>query len=269
MNGRQPVDPSELGPDAAELAGTARELEAFADETRLVPASDLVDRIMAAVADEPVPTPPVTFLHAIGALALADAWRAWRLNVRVALGAGHASGQLRLQALAVVVVAALLVGLGGTTVAVGAAQLLQSVVAPSGLDATPRPSGLDVSPSPQPSTLPPDVSPSPDASVRPDGSAEPEESDDPGESVEPDGSGESGEADDASRSSRTATPRPSRTPRPSETPEPDDREDETSTPKPGGTPRPSETPQPTSTSVGAAQVGRARTTTDQLRATLS
>ena len=127
---------------------STRELDAFADETRLAPPADLADRIMAAVADEPVPTPPVTFLHAVGALALVDAWRAWRLNLRVALGPGPAPGRLRLQALAVVVVAALLVGIGGSTVAVGAARLVQGLVTPSvtDLDATPDPSGLEVSP---------------------------------------------------------------------------------------------------------------------------
>ncbi len=168
MNG-QP-DPSELGPLAEGLEGIMRELDAFADETRLAPPADLADRIMAAVADEPVPTPPVTFLHAVGALALVDAWRAWRLNLQVALGQGSAPGRLRLQALAVVVIAALLVGIGGSTVAVGAARLVQGLVTPSvtDLDTTPEPSGLEASPQPRPS---PSVSPNPQMS--PDDSAEP------------------------------------------------------------------------------------------------
>ena len=165
MNG-QP-DPSELGPLAEGLEGVTRELDAFADETRLAPPADLADRIMAAVADEPVPTPPVTFLHAVGALALVDAWRAWRLNLQVALGRGRAPGRLRVQALAVVVVAALLVGIGGSTVAVGAARLVQGLVTPSvtDLDATPDPSGLEVSPQPRPS---PSISPNPQVSHGPD-----------------------------------------------------------------------------------------------------
>ena len=241
-------DPNQLGPESAGLDSVARELEAFADETRLVPSAELTDRIIAAVAAEPVPTPPVTFLHAVGALALVDAWRAWRLNLRVALGAGPATGRLRLQALAVVVVAALLVGVGGTTVAVGAAQLVQGIVTPSVTDpdATPVPSGLEVSPSPStPPITSPDLSPSPDPSVGP------EESDIPGESEEPGASSEPGASEDSSSgSSKTATPRPSRTARPTETPEPEGTEvpGETSTPRPNSTPKPSDTPHPTSTS---------------------
>jgi len=246
----QPVDPFDLGPDAAGLAGVARELEAFADETRLAPSADLADRIMAAIATEPVPTPPVTFLHAIGALALMDAWRAWRLNLRVVLGGGQATGRLRMQALAVVVVAALLLGVGGTTVAVGAAQLVQALVTPSvtAPDTTPLPTGPDVSPSlPTRSTTSPDVSPSPDTSSGPDESEAPGESEEPGDSSEP---GESG--DDSSGSSRTATPRPAKTQRPA-TPEPDDTDhpDATDSPNETQTTEPDDTPMPTSNSGGS------------------
>ena len=245
MNGGS-ADRFDLGPDADELAGIARELVAFGDETRLAPPPDLVDRVMAVVATEPVPTPPVTFLHAVGALALVDAWRAWRLNVRVALGTGRAPGRLRIQALAVVVVAALLVGLGGTTVVVGAAQFVRSVVAPSisDQDTTPVPSRIDTSPtpSPQPSTTTPEIT------VPSAPSTSPDASEDPGETAEPGNGSESSEDPGASSGSST-TPRPARTPRPTETPETGDGgEHEDGTPKPSDTPRPSDTPEPTSTS---------------------
>ena len=249
MNGQS--DPSELGPLADGLEGITRELDGFVEETRLAPPPDLADRIMAAVADEPVPTPPVTFLHAVGALALVDAWRAWRLNLQVALGRGRAPGRLRLQALAVVVVAALLVGLGGSTVAVGAARLVQSVVAPSvtDLDATPDPSGLEVSPQPRPS---PSTSPNPQLS--PDDSSEPSESADPGESESPGESSEPAESEGKSSSGGSggaATPRPTRTARPTETPEPDDTEDPDESDDSHETWTPTPTPEPTSTSGGS------------------
>ncbi len=255
MNGQH--DPSELGPFGDGLEGITRELDAFADETRLAPPADLADRIMAAVADEPVPTPPVTFLHAVGALALVDAWRAWRLNLRVALGQGRAPGRLRMQALAVVVVAALLVGIGGSTVAVGAARLVQVLVTPTvfDLDATPDPSGLEVSPQPRPSpSISPNPQVSPDESPEPSESAEPAESEGPGESSEPSESEGSSSGGGAG-----ATPRPNRTPHATETPEPNDDEDaeesddrdETATPRPSQTPKPTETPEPTSTSDGS------------------
>lgn len=252
----RPADPFDLGPDEAGLEAVERELEAFADDTRLAPRAELIDRIMAAVAEEPVPTPPVTFLHAVGALALVDAWRAWRLNLRVALGTGPATGRLRMQALAVVVVAALLVGLGGTTVAVGAAQLVQAIVTPSvtNLDATPTPSpeitiAPDATPTPAPS---PDTSASPEASPgeseEPDESGEPEESgDDAGSS----GSGRSGSGSSGSRSSGS-----DETEDPDETDDPDETEhpDETDDPDETATPEPDDTPKPTSTSSGLLSV---------------
>lgn len=261
MNG-QP-DPSELGPLAEGLEGITRELDAFADETRLAPPADLADRIMAAVADEPVPTPPITFLHAVGALALVDAWRAWRLNLRVALGEGRAPGRLRLQALAIVVIAALLVGIGGSTVAVGAARLVQGLVTPSvtDLDATPDPSGLEVSPQPRPSpSISPNPQMSPAESAEPSDSAEPGESEAPGESSEPAESqgGSSGDDSSSSRAAR-ATPRPRAiaTPEPNDTEDADETDDshETATPKPSQTPKPTDTPEPTSTSGGSGSGG--------------
>jgi hypothetical protein len=251
----RPADSLGLGPDDAGLEGVARELEAYADETRLAPPPDLTDRIMAAVADEPTPTPPATFLHAVGALRLMDAWRAWRLNLRIALGSGPASGRLRMQALAVVVVAALLVGLGGTTVAVGAAQLVQAIVAPSVSDPDALPSPLEVSPSPD--AVP---TPSPDLSPSPDPSASPDASDEPGESDEPDESGEPEESDDSSGSSggssTSATPRPDRTPDNDESDD-DETDDpgETDDPDETATPEPDDTPKPTSTSGGSGSGG--------------
>lgn len=235
-----------------------RELDAFADETRLAPPADLADRIMAAVADEPVPTPPVTFLHAVGALALVDAWRAWRLNLQVALGQGSAPGRLRLQALAVVVIAALLVGIGGSTVAVGAARLVQGLVTPSvtDLDTTPEPSGLEASPQPRPS---PSVSPNPQMS--PDDSAGPSESADPSESEAPGDPSEAPESE--GRSSGGGAGATARPPRAIATQEPNDTEDagerddphETATPRPSQTPKPTDTPEPTSTSGGSGSGG--------------
>jgi hypothetical protein len=240
----RPTDPFELGPDDAGLEAVERELEAFADETRLAPSAGLTDRIMAAVAAEPVPTPPVAFLHAVGALALVDAWRAWRLNLRVALGAGRATGRLRMQALAVVVVAALLVGLGGTTVAVGAARLVQAIVTPSVVDTDPTPTP-EVSPSPEAVPTPsPEVSPSPDPSKSPDASEEPGESGEPDESNEPEESDDSsGSSSGSGSSGKTATPRPDRTPEPDETEDPDETDDpdETETPDPDDTPKPTST----------------------------
>jgi hypothetical protein len=251
VNGR-PIDPHELGSEGAELEGVTRELEAFADETRLAPSGDLTDRIMTAVAAEPAPTPPITFLHAVGALALMDAWRAWGLNLRTALGAGPATGRLRLQALAVVVVAALVVGLGGTTVAVGAARVVQAIILPrvTGPDTLPSPPEVSLSPDAPPSPSA-DASPGPDPSDPDDASAEPVESAEPEESGEPDQSDESDDGSGGSSgSSQAATPRPTGTPEPDE-PNDDAKESgndahETQTPEPSDAP----TPTPTSGSSG-------------------
>ena len=246
----RPTAPLDLGPDEAGLQAVERELEAFADETRLAPSAELIDRIMAAVEEEPTPTPPVTFLHAVGALALVDAWRAWRLNLRVALGTGPATGRLRMQALAVVVVAALLVGLGGTTVAVGAARLVQAIVTPSVTDLDPTPT-----PSPEATVRPeatPTPSPSPDASASPEASpgesAEPDESGEPEESG--DDSGSSGSGSSGSGSSGSGSSGSGRTDDPHETDDSDETEDpdETDDPDETATPEPDDTPKPTSTS---------------------
>jgi hypothetical protein len=217
------IDPTDgLDLDDIGMQAVARELEAFADDTRVAPSPDLIDRIMAAIADQPVPTPPVAFLHAVGALALADAWRAWWLNLRVALGGGPASGRLRSQALAVVIVSALIVSIGGATVAVGAARLVQAMVTPTLTvpDATPTPSpdatpGPEATPSP-----PPDASPSPAPTTSADASDEPEESESPDASS---GSGESHGGSSGPGGGRTADP--DETVDPDETEEPDDTDD--------------------------------------------
>ena len=58
---RRRFDPSELDldldPEAAELVATARDLESYASTGLVTPTVGFEDRVMAAIADEPMPRP--------------------------------------------------------------------------------------------------------------------------------------------------------------------------------------------------------------------
>lgn len=62
MTRRHPIEPADLGTDGNELdlgdvLGIAWELEAYAEVARPAPCGGLVDRVMAAIAAEPLPAP--------------------------------------------------------------------------------------------------------------------------------------------------------------------------------------------------------------------
>lgn len=162
-----------MRPDDERLADLmARELTEVSDVPGLRPTDDFADRVMAAVAAEPVPQPAVAFGSAVRAArvgaalaAIGDAWR-------VAFG-GPRPIAARAQAMALVLVVAVVALGSGGMAAVGAARLL-------GLDGRPAPSTIEPSPSPIPSIAP---SPSPAPSVSP--SPTPTESIEPTETAEP------------------------------------------------------------------------------------
>ena len=178
--------------DEARVAGEmARELDAVAAASHAAPPAGFADRVMAAVAREPLPQPTRAFGTALAArrlgAAIATVGDAWR----VAIG-GRAPLAVRAQALALVLVVAggSLALAGGATV--GAIDLFNATQPARPSPTTPQPSQLLPSPSPTPSPTPafPGPTPNPEASDTP----EPTE----------DGGG-------ATQGPPTATPRPTRT----------------------------------------------------------
>lgn len=171
----------ELGPEGAELLATARDLESYAATGLAAPTVGFEDRVMAAIADEPMPRRAGPgFLAAVR-----DAWA-------IAFGSGRPVA-LRVQALAMLLALALAIGSVGSVVVVGAARLLgdQGPVPPTvpSPSPSPTPSPSFVSPTPSPSVSPsPTPRPSPSASPVETETAEPSGTDDHGGG----GSGNSG-----------------------------------------------------------------------------
>jgi hypothetical protein len=164
-------DPSELDlhgdPEGAELLATARDPESYASTAAVAPSVGFEDRVMAAIADEPMP-------RAAGRGFLAAVRDAWA----IAFGPGRPMA-LRAQAFAMLLALALAVGSVGTVAVVGAARLLgQETPPPTVPTPAPTPS---VVPSPTPS---PSVSPMPTPSVARTAS--------PTETVEPSGTDDHG-----------------------------------------------------------------------------
>jgi uncharacterized membrane protein YgcG len=171
----------ELGPEGAELLATARDLESYAATGLAAPTVGFEDRVMAAIADEPMPRPAGRgFLATVR-----DAWA-------IALGPGRPV-TLRAQAFAMLLALAVAVGSVGSVAVIGAARLLgdQGPVPPTvpSPSPSPTPSPSIVSPSPSPSMTPsPTPPPSPSASPIETETAEPSGTDDHGGG----GSGNSG-----------------------------------------------------------------------------
>jgi negative regulator of sigma E activity len=220
--------------DLASAWSTARELESALPNETPGPRAGFADRVMAAVAREPVPR-PAGFLAALrarpdpGGLAssVVEAWR-------VARGGrgwpARSRGLALAYVLAVALIGASLTGLA----AYGAAGALGFLDA----DASPTPTVLptlqptpEASPSPTP-TPSPEVtsSPEPSETVEPTGSHDPEGTDDHGSATPGATAGSLPEASDEGGGSSPSpstgeesggpsnTPRPSDAPKPSETP---------------------------------------------------
>ena len=244
MTERRPFGPDELAgvddirPD--ELAAEtrlARDLEIVAGRSSAVPSAAFADRVMAAVAAEPVPAPARAAGSALRRGAIAAFVLSIRDAFRVTFGGGFPA-MVRAQALALVLVVAAL-GAGTTYGAAAALGLLGGPQPPSVIPSPVLPlRGEDASPSPSPS---PSVSP--EVSVSP-GPAESEAA----ESESPEASGEPSESEEATASDDgsgdpSPTKRPSSTPKPTATPTDDHGGgDATHSPEPTRTPQPTETP---------------------------
>ena len=154
----------DLDAESAELLATARDLEAYAATGLTSPSVGFEDRVMAAIADEPMP-------RAAGRGFLATVRDAWT----IAFAPGR-SIALRAQALAMLLALAIAVGSVGTVAVVGAARLLgQPATPPTVPSPSPLPSpSVTPSPTPSPSTSP---SPTPTPTLSP--SASPDDSDEP------------------------------------------------------------------------------------------
>jgi hypothetical protein len=175
MSRQLPVHPSDEDRIAA---GMERELEAMTMTSPVLPGDGFADRVMAAIADEPLPQPVRAFgLALVGGhlrsaiAAVGDAWRT--------IASTPAPLAVRAQALALVLVVAVgsLALAGGA--AVGAMGLLDR-------DDAPRPSqpAPSVAPSPSPSRSPsPSPSPEPTPSASPESTETPEATETPDDST--------------------------------------------------------------------------------------
>lgn len=223
-----PIHPADEERLAAEMA---RELEGIGTAGGVHVSDDFADRVMAAVAVEPLPQPVRAFGVALvaghlrsAAAAVGDAWRV--------VSSGVVPGAVRAQALALVLV----VAVGSLTIAGGATVGAIGLLSPD--QATPSPSPVLPSPSvaPSPSIGP---TPSPSASVEPSEAASPTSSGTaPSRTETPSPTGSDDHGGGSGSSESTQTPEPAETPKPGETL------------KPGETPRtpdPAETAEPAGT----------------------
>lgn len=169
----------DLGPEGVELSAIARDLESYAATGLTAPTVGFEDRVMAAIADEPMPRRAGRGFVAT----VRDAWA-------IAFGPGRPMA-LRAQAFAMLLALAVAVGSVGSVAVVGAARLLgdQGPVPPTvpSPSPSPTPSPSIVSPTPSPS-ISPSPTPSPSASPVETETAEPSGTDDHGGG----GSGNSG-----------------------------------------------------------------------------
>ena len=201
MSGERTVHPAD---EERIAAGMARELESMTMTSAIQPSEGFADRVMLAIADEPLPQPVRAFGLALlgghlrsAAAALGDAWRT--------VSSGLAPVAVRAQALALVLV----VLVGSLTVAGGAAVGALGLLGPT--TPIPSPSG------PPPSVRQPSPSPSPDPSLLPspeDGagpSPEASPSDDPSETPEATETSDSHETPDSTDGPQTSTPEPAET----------------------------------------------------------
>jgi uncharacterized membrane protein YgcG len=226
--------PIPLHPDDEELAATSmsRDLEALAAETGIRPPVGFADRVMAAIAVEPLPQPA----RAFGAALLAGRFRAAVASVgdawRVVVGKS-APLAVRGQALALVLVVAVAsLGVAGGA-AVGAMDLLSADQTPAPSPTTPLPSQGTPSPdSSRPPAIVPDESASPEPTETPEpsetprptqrpggGTAQPTPTDDHG-GGSGGGDGDDSGHDSSSSGSGSGGDSHSETPKPEETEEP-------------------------------------------------
>ena len=225
----QPIRPDELSAldgqgDPAELAaalGTARLIERTAGADGVRPTPGFSDRVMAAIAGEPLPRR--NRLVALAGL--------FRLTWQTMLSANRPP-MVRARALAIVLGALIALGsLGGaaTLAAAGALNLFQAHPS-SGPSQLPHP---QVSPSPDPTqTHEPEHTSAPSETPEASESPEPTETAEPGDSPEPAASDHPRPSGGDGGGGGKATPRPSHTPEPVHTPEPSHSPEPTESPEP-------------------------------------
>jgi uncharacterized membrane protein YgcG len=186
MSGPRRFHPAEIDLESDELTAglleTARDLEAYAATGMAAPTVGFEDRVMVAIADEPMPRP------ARGLGFLATVREAWA----VAFGAGRPLA-MRAQALALLLILAVAVGSVGSVAVVGASRLLGPAVPPTTPSPAPSPSLLPSPVTPSPVTPSPSPSSSPTATPRPS----PTETDEPSGTDDHGGSGGSGSGSDS------------------------------------------------------------------------
>lgn len=217
MSGPRPFGPDELSgvpglrPD--ELAAEtrlARDLEAVAARDGITPSAGFADRVMGAIASEPLPSPAVAAGRALRHAALAGFLVSVRDAVRVAFSGGFPAA-VRVQAFALVL---LVVGLTGGSgyAAAGALGLLgdRSSPAPS-LEAPSLPPASPAPTDTPPATLEaPSLSPSPSPSPSAGPTASPE---DPTETPDATGDGDDADTDEAGAAVPAETTAPATTPK--------------------------------------------------------
>lgn len=222
---------SDLAPeDLAAEHRLARELEAAADRSTVRQSDDFADRVMRAVAAEPVPAPIRAAGAAVRHRSLAALLGSIRDAWRVAMGAGFPIAA-RAQAMALVLVVAVFAAGSGiaTAGALGVFNDHPATVGPSPSVPPADAATPDLSPIPQPTdgSLDPSASATPEASDASESpSSEPQETAEPRETPKSSGGTSGGSGDGGSGSSgtpkATATPRPTGTPEPTSTAEPSD-----------------------------------------------
>jgi hypothetical protein len=221
-------------------------LLAYAAATDIAPAPTLATRIHARVGQEPRQTPVRRFVVALLALKLGRAWFAFKQAAGAAIGRGSFPAMVRVQALALMLVAVMAMGALGA----GGAMGLDALVRPPVHPAPTLPPGL-VKPSLVPSTMPlvsPEpASPSPsiDTTIQRPGPTTDTGNVPPGSTPTP--TPRDGQHTPRPGHTPAPTPRPIPTPRPTHTPQPGETPKPTHTPKPTLTPKPTRMPRPTET----------------------
>jgi uncharacterized membrane protein YgcG len=210
VTGQRPIHVDDEERVATEMA---RELEDLAGQSGMAPSAAFTDRIMAAVAHEPVPQPARAFGAALAArrmgAAVASIGDAWRVLV-----GGSTPLAVRAQALALVLVVAVgsLAVAGGVTV--GAIDLLNANQPPHPSPTAPQPTEPPSSPSPSPSPNPsPSLSPSTTVEPSTDAAPTPDATETPGGNGTHGGNETPGasEMPGATHRTETATPHPTGT----------------------------------------------------------
>ncbi len=249
LDGVDGIRPDELAAEAR----LARDLEGVAARGGVKPSSDFTDRVMGAVAAEPVPAPVIAAGSALRHGAALGLLASIRDSFRVAFGGGFPV-VARAQALALVLVVTGVVAGSGLATA-GAMGLLDDRGSPSPVPSVAAPSPSELPSATSVPTVTPDATfeaPSPSATPSP--SPEPGESDAteterPDETEGPAATPKPGDdgGTPTTRPTRSPAPRPTASPtaRPTASPTHDPDEDETS--KPAHTPHPDHTPSPTAT----------------------